>query len=82
MKNHTSVVALAIIILAAVSCSKKSADTTITQQKASGVQVVTNDGRFVYTLKSITNSTPATNGLRRGKKIVIKDNTVTEIPAP
>jgi len=82
VKNHTSVVALAVITLALVSCSKKSADTTIPQQKASGVQVVTNDGRFVYSIRSITNSTPATNGLRPGKKMVIKDNTVTEIPDP
>ena len=82
MKNHTPAVALALITLALVGCSKKSADTTLTQQEASGVRVVTNDGRFVYALKNITNSTPATNGPRRGKQIVIKDNTVTEIPAP
>jgi PBP1b-binding outer membrane lipoprotein LpoB len=86
MQKHKSIVALSIITLALVSCSKKSSDTTLTQQNASDVQVVTNANgsvtSFTSRIKNITNSTPATNGLRRGKKIVIKGNTVTDVPDP
>ncbi len=59
MKNHASVLALAIIIVALVGCSKKSVDTSITQQRAPDGQVVTvtNDGH-VYRIRSgsITNT--------------------------
>ena len=80
MPAQTSVVALAIIALALVSCSKRPTDTT--QQKASGREVVTNKGGFVFTFRSVTNSTPATNSLGRGKKVVIKGNTMTQVPDP
>ena len=65
MKDHASVVALAIITLALVSCSKKPAGIAITQQKASGYQVVTNDDgtvvEFRNVIKRTTNSAPATD---------------------
>lgn len=78
MKNRTFVVALAIITVVLVSCSKKSADTSITQQRAPGDQVVTvtNDGR-VYRMRrmsseSITNT--ITQQKPSGTQVVANDD--------
>jgi len=81
MKTHASVFAVTLITLALVGCSKKPAPTAITQQKASGIEVVTNDNGYVTVFQNVikrnTDSAPAAHEASSIKVVTNEDGSVT-----